>query len=128
MKKILEIEILDNVPDWKTTNLPKGVYYSLQFISFYEGDHNFPRQLWCPAEYVMDLNDSSSDDIVRKSAIVRVLTGTIGEQETGLLRWHLNQILSVTEIYHVLAACKLVSQVTGKPFTLPKDLVEIKEL
>ncbi len=63
-----------------------------------------------------------------KKAIVRMLTNTYSIQTSNLLDIQLNDILEVTEIYHILAACKLVAQKNGVEFKLPKEIIDIKDL
>jgi hypothetical protein len=42
MTKFIEVTMLDQTPDWNTTELPKGVYYNNQNLYFYNGDKMFP--------------------------------------------------------------------------------------
>ncbi|MFA6992884.1 MAG: hypothetical protein WC269_06490 [Candidatus Gracilibacteria bacterium] len=46
MKKFIEVTILDQIPDWNTTELPKGVYYNNQNLHFYNGDKLYPNQFY----------------------------------------------------------------------------------
>jgi len=46
MKKLLEVEMLDLVPDWNNTDLKSGLYYQGGCLYFYKGDKQYPLNVY----------------------------------------------------------------------------------
>jgi hypothetical protein len=45
-----------------------------------------------------------------------------------MVNLEIDELLNMTEIFQILATAKLVSQIAGKEFHLPKELIEINDL
>lgn len=62
----------------------------------------------------------------QKKYMVRLLTNTL---DPGcLMEVAIDDIMEATEIFHILAASKLVAQTMGTEFKLPEELKEITAL
>ena len=61
MKKLLNVTILEMIPDWSTTTLNAGIYFdeNSRNLFFYSGNHQYPSIFWIEPTFAFEWQEKT---------------------------------------------------------------------